>query len=120
MIQLGPVRIRNLAELQVPREKYRGQYRLNNCNIPVMEDPGKWILDRSKGMYLVRITALDAAGEQIDHLVIVHADKGIIIDPIERNALSNRLGVLEACFGGECGSFEMPEVHQLECQHIGK
>lgn len=68
-------------------------------------------------MYLLRITEV---GEQIDHVVILTVDKGIILGTVDRDALSNYSGSLRAILRIGRNSYEVSEIRELESQSIGK
>ena len=120
MIRNGPMGFRSLAELQVWNEKNHRRYRLTKCDVSILESYSKWMSDRVAGVFMIWIVAVDALGERFDHVVVLDALKGYILDPIERFALANRPGVLGACLGQGSDSFEVVEVRELQPQPVRK
>ena len=120
MIRKGRIGVRSLAELQVWNEKNLGRCRLNKCDVSILEGHSKWMGDRVAGVLMIRIVAVGALGERLDHVVVLDAMKGHVLDPVERFALANRPGVLGACLGQGSDSFEVAQVRELHLQPVGK
>ena len=120
IIRKGPIGVPNLAELQVWNEKNLRRYRLKKCDVSILEGHRKWLGDRVTGVFMIRIVVVDALGECLDHVVVLDALKGHILDPVERFALANRPAVLGTCLGQGSDSFEVAEVRELQLQPVGK
>ena len=76
--------------------------------------------DKVDGIFLIRIVASDDLGELLDHVVVLDAQKGHVLDQVERFALENRPSVLGACLGMGCDALEIAEIRKLELQLVGK
>ena len=89
MLHDGPLRGRILAELQTWSKKNIGRYPLRKCDVSVFESHPKWMSDREAGIFSIRIVALDVPGELLNHAVVLDTQRGHVLDPVERFALTN-------------------------------
>ena len=53
--------------------------------------------DAKEGVFLVRLIGTDSMEETIDHVVVLDANGGLVIDLVEGFALEKRTGVFSTC-----------------------
>ena len=120
MLRQSPVSCTSLAAAQLWLEKNMSRYRLRNCGSLVMWTLDDWMNDAKEGMFLVRLIGTDSMDETIDHAVVLEANHGLLIDPLEGFALEKRTGVFSTCLGDMCESFDVSEIRIIEIQPSGK
>lgn len=79
-----------------------------------------WMNDTKEGVFLVRFMGTDAMDVTIDHVVMLDANDGLVIDLVESSELKKRRDVFSACLGDIPESFDVGEIRRINIQPSGK
>jgi len=120
ILRLGPVSCESLARAGQWLEERSKRYRLENVKVLMHLESEGWLHGTSKGIFLARLPGVDKHGEEVDHVVVINADKGLVKDSAEVYAMLMKHGVLEACVGDGFQLVGLKEAKQLTRQTFGK
>lgn len=116
LLRMGPVYKESLAAGADWLNRNMGRYRGRAVHQP---DAISWLLDQTAGVFLVRLRGKDNEhGVSNEHVICIDADKGEIIDCVERYAMIFSRESIECCVGDGFVLESVAEVRRIEVQTI--
>lgn len=72
------------------------RYYLQNCHAGQQKHV-EWLMGKASGVFIAVLNRSDSLGNNIDHAVVINAEKQLIIDICERTTLQMPWSVLQQC-----------------------
>lgn len=112
--------VRIIAEAHCCIEKNLSLFRLCKEDVSLLDGTEKELKAKKQDVFLVRVKGSEEDGGEIDHVVVVDAGRGIVLDLVEKVALRLKSEVFTGCLGRGSISTEEAETRRPEIQKTGK